>query len=75
MFSKKWLENCAASLTTYETPAKGGDMRSFRPGYGKDEDFGIIDDDMEKVVEKKTSTKKRDWKEFLVKLNKRRGKK
>lgn len=73
MFSKEWLEQCSQSITSYETPAKGGDMKSFRPGYGKDEDFGIIDDEMEKVVKKKTSTKKRDWKEFLVKMKKRRG--
>ena len=77
MFSKKWLESCMNmhSIASYETPAEGGNMKSFRPGYGEDENFGIIDDEMEKVEEKNTSTKKVDWKNMLVKMKKRRGEK
>jgi len=73
MFSKEWLEQCSQSITSYETPAKTDGMKSFRPGYSEDEDFGIIDDDMEEVVKNKTSTDKKDWKKMLLKMKKRRG--
>lgn len=71
MFSKEWLEQCSQSITSYETPAKGGDMKTFRPGYGKDEDFGVVDDEMEKIVDKKAGNNK--IKKWLANMKKRRG--
>lgn len=60
MFSKKWLEQCSQSITTYETPAKDN-IRS-----------EVEESDIEDESEKTPSTGKRDWKEYLIKLKKRR---
>jgi hypothetical protein len=66
MFSKEWLENCMCQISRYETPVKGGNMKSFKPGQKEDEDFGIIDDEVKEIADKEEDDR---IKEKYAKLN------
>jgi len=73
-FSKEWLtklESCPHSVASYETPAPGGDMKSFRPGYGKYETFGTMEDEMKELNKKHSGVRNR--REMVKKMEKRRG--
>lgn len=51
-FSKQWLIKLEFSphiTASYETPAQGGDMKSFKPGYDERETFGTMEDDMDNI--------------------------